>query len=106
MAESDGVHKDEVKFYTPSQEPTEKERRKLELVQERFNKAFDNAYERFENRKEIFKENMKKIYMKIYDEYCTTTMQNRLQQHPQFTTNLVDDPIAVSYTHLTLPTIA
>ena len=64
MAESDGVDKDEVKFYTPTREPTEKEKRKLELVQERFNKAFDNAYERFENRKEIFKENMKKIYMK------------------------------------------
>ena len=93
MAESDGVNKDEVKFYTPSREPTEKEKRKLELVQERFNKAFDNAYERFENRKETFKENMKKIYMKIYDEYCTTAMQNRLQQHPQFNTNLVDDPI-------------
>ena len=31
--------------------------------------------------------------MKIFDEYCTPTMQNRLQQHPKFATDLVDDPI-------------
>ena len=61
MAESNGVDKDKAKFYTPSREPTEKEKRKLELVQERYNKAFDNAFERFEDRKETFKENMKKF---------------------------------------------
>ena len=49
MAESNGVDKDEIKFYTPSREPTKKEKRKLELVQERYNKAFDNAFERFED---------------------------------------------------------
>ena len=31
--------------------------------------------------------------MKIFDEYCTTTMQNRLQQHPEFASKLVDNPI-------------
>ena len=61
MAERDGVDKDEKTFYTPSREPTKKEKRKLELVQERYNKAFDNAFERFEDRKETFKENMKKF---------------------------------------------
>ena len=93
MAENDGVDKDEAKFYTPTHEPTEKEKRKLELVQERYNKAFDNAFKRFKARKETFKENMKKIYMKIFDEYCTPIMQNRLQQHPRFATDLVDDLI-------------
>ena len=87
MAENDDVDKDKAKFYTPTREPTEKEKRKLDLVQERYNKAFDNAFERFEARKETFKENMKKIYMKIFDKYCTPTMQNRLQQHPKFATN-------------------
>ena len=60
MAENDSVDKDEAKFYTPTREPTEKERRKLELVQEGYNKAFNNAFERSEARKEMFKENMKK----------------------------------------------
>ena len=93
MAETDEVETDELEFYTPSREPTEKELRKLALVQDRHNKAFDNAYDCFEERKENYMENMRKICMKIFDEYCTPAMQNRLQQHPEFNDKLKDNPI-------------
>ena len=64
MAENGWVNKDEAKFYTPSHGPMEKEKRKLALVQERYNKVFDNAYKIFENQKEISRENMKKCTWK------------------------------------------
>ena len=41
----DGVKVDEMEFYTPSRQPTEKELQKLALVQDCHNKAFDNAYD-------------------------------------------------------------
>ena len=50
--------------------------------------------ERLKDRREAYDENMKKIFMKIFDEYCTPTMQNRLQQHPDYNSTLKDDPIA------------
>ena len=38
MAETDGMGDDETVFYTPNREPTEKETRKLTLIQDRYNK--------------------------------------------------------------------
>ena len=93
MAETNGISEDDYATYTPDRQPTKKEKRKLAVIQEQHNKSYDNAMERLEDQKEIYDENMKKIYMKIFDEYCTTTMQNRIQQHPDFNSTLKDDPI-------------
>ena len=71
MAESDGILEEDMPTYTPDRIPTEKEQRKLLVVQERHNKAYDNALERLEDRRETYDENMKTIFMKIFDEYCT-----------------------------------
>ena len=84
MAESNGIAKTEFGTYMPDRKPMDKEKRKLVMLQERHNKAYDNALKRFEDRRELYEENMRKTFMKIFDEYCTSTMQNRLQQHPDF----------------------
>ena len=60
MAESDGIHEDDVGTYTPSWQPTDKEKRRLAVIQERHNKSYDNAMERLEDWREIYDENMKK----------------------------------------------
>ena len=45
------------------------------------------------DRKEQLDENMKKLYTKIFTVYCTTSMQQRLEEHPNFD-KFEDDPIA------------
>ena len=93
MAESDGIGKENYATYTPDRQPTEKEKWRLAVIQERHNKSYNNALERLEDQRETYDENMKKIFIKIFDEYCTSTMQNWLQQHPNFNSVLKDDPI-------------
>ena len=50
-------------------------------------------YQRYSNRLDILKENMLKAYSLIYGNYCTQGMQSRLQQLPNFTTEIRGDPI-------------
>ena len=51
-------------------------------------------------------DNIASTYVLIFKDYCTKDLQQRIEQHPEFEEKIWDDPVAVSYTHLTLPTIA
>ena len=45
------------------------------------------------DRHRTLEQNLPKAYALIYSTYCNKTMQNRIEEHPDFTTKLQDDPI-------------
>ena len=47
----------------------------------------------FIERKCMLEENKAKAFSLIINKYCTKEMQNRVQTHPKYDTDLVDDPI-------------
>ena len=54
-----------------------------------------------------YKENCAKAYSLIFKDYCTKTMQQRIEGHPDFSSKIEDDPIALlealkSLTHSTV----
>jgi hypothetical protein len=40
-----------------------------------------------------FKENLVKAYGLIWDDYMTTTMQNRIEQHPEYASKIKNNPV-------------
>ena len=46
------------------------------------------------DRKDALKERMNKAYALIYTNYCTKTMQSRIEEHPDYASTLKNDPIA------------
>ena len=46
-------------------------------------------------REDALKENTKKVYALIFSSYCSRTMQQRIEEHPDFTSKIEDDPIAL-----------
>ena len=46
--------------------------------------------------------NMAKAYQLIFDDYCTRTMQQRIEEHPDFEDNIRDNPILLLETIKTL----
>jgi hypothetical protein len=46
------------------------------------------------DRKDALKEGLNKAYALIFTNYCTKTMQSRIEEHPDFTSTLKNDPIA------------
>ena len=49
--------------------------------------------ERYLDRKDQLEQNMAKAYALIFSTYCNKTMQNRIEEHPEFETKIRDDPI-------------
>ncbi len=47
------------------------------------------------DRKDALEEGMNKAYALIVTTYCTRSMQSRIEEHPEFTSKIEDDPIAV-----------
>ena len=43
-----------------------------------------------------------KAYALIFTNYCTKAMQNRIEQHPDYQSTIMDDPIALLETIKTL----
>ena len=64
-----------------------------EVEQKMFDIDYQEAVRRHMDRKEQLDENMKKLYTEIFTVYCTTSMQQRLEEHPNFD-KFEDDPIA------------
>ena len=69
---------------------TDAEKRKVEPKM--YEIDYQEEMSRYLDRKSYLKENMKKVYAKIFTKYCTKNMQQRLEEHPEFTT-FKDDPI-------------
>ena len=53
---------------------------------------YQEEVSRFLDRKTHLEENMKKIYTEIFTKYCTRSMQQHLEEHPEFE-DFEDDPI-------------
>jgi hypothetical protein len=49
--------------------------------------------ERYLDRKATLKQNLNKAYALIYSTYCNKTMQNQIEEHPDYKTTIRDDPI-------------
>jgi hypothetical protein len=49
--------------------------------------------ERYLDRKDTLEQNLAKAYALIFSTYCNKTMQNRIEEHPEFETIIRDDPI-------------
>ena len=47
------------------------------------------------DREDALKEGMNKAYALIFTNYCTKTMQARIEEHPDFKSTLKNDPIAL-----------
>jgi hypothetical protein len=49
--------------------------------------------EQYLDRKDTLEQNLTKAYALIYSTYCNKTMQNRVEEHPDFKDTIRDDPI-------------
>jgi hypothetical protein len=49
--------------------------------------------ERYLERKDALEQNLTKAYALIFSTYCNKTMQNRIEEHPDYETTIRDDPI-------------
>ena len=63
--------------------------------QKGFDMDYNSASKRFYDKKELLEDNMFKAYSLIKDNYCTKTMQQRLEEMPNYETSIDDDPIAL-----------
>jgi hypothetical protein len=54
---------------------------------------FQAELERYLDRKDTLEQNLTKAYALIFSTYCNKTMQNRIEEHPDFETTIRDDPI-------------
>jgi hypothetical protein len=50
--------------------------------------------ERYLERKDTLEQNLTKAYVLIFSTYCNKTMQNRVEEHPEFKTTIRDDPMS------------
>ena len=60
--------------------------------QEGFDMEYKSDYEEWKKRMRIFESNKSKAYALIY-ERCNTTMQHRVEEHPEFENKIRNDPI-------------
>ena len=65
---------------------------KQKVEQRMYEIDYQEEVSRFLDRKTHLEENMKKIYTEIFTKYCTRSMQQRLEEHPDFE-DFEDDPI-------------
>jgi hypothetical protein len=49
--------------------------------------------ERYLERKDTLEHNLTKAYALIFSTYCNKTMQNRVEENPEFEMTIRDDPI-------------
>ena len=49
--------------------------------------------ERYLERKDTLEQNLTKAYALIFSTYCNKTMQNRIEEHPDYEGTILDDPI-------------
>jgi hypothetical protein len=49
--------------------------------------------ERYLDRRDTLEQNLTKAYALIFSTYCNKTMQNRIEEHPDYETKIQDDPI-------------
>ena len=65
------------------------------IEQEGFDIDYREELRIWNSRKETYRKNKTKAYSLILTSYCSTAMQKRVEQHPDFKTKIKDDPIAL-----------
>jgi len=63
------------------------------IEQDGYNINYQEELRRFLDRKDLLEENLKKAYTMIFSNYCTKTMQQRIEEHPTFRSEIEDNPI-------------
>ena len=66
---------------------------RIEQKQKGLNIEYKASVHMFIECKCMLEENEAKAFSLIINKYCTKEMQNRVQTHPKYDTDLVDDPI-------------
>ena len=61
--------------------------------QKAFDIEYDSELKHYLKRKYSYEENEAMAFALIVNDYCTTAMKNRIQEHPEYETKLLDDPI-------------
>ena len=86
----------EIATLTPSQDrtmkPEEKEARIAQL-QKGLDIEYEAAMHMYIERKLLFEENETKAFSLILNNYCTKPMMNRVQDHPKYETEIIDNPV-------------
>jgi hypothetical protein len=65
------------------------------VIQAGLNIKYQEELRRHLDRKDALKEGLNKAFALIYTNYCTKTMQSRIEEHPDYQSTLKNDPIAV-----------
>jgi hypothetical protein len=63
------------------------------IEQEGLNIKYKVAIEQWSARRNDLEREMMKAYSLIYQNFCTTAMQSRIKEHPEFESKIRDDPI-------------
>jgi hypothetical protein len=61
--------------------------------QARMDIMYQAKLERYLEQKDTLEQNLTKAYALIFSTYCNKTMQNRIEEHPDYETTIRDDPI-------------
>jgi hypothetical protein len=90
--------KDDKKYNMDSIKPNRKlsvlpDKDEKRIEQDGFDIEYTQSICRHGNKCDEFEENLKKAYTVIRSEFCTTTMQQRIEEHPQFVSLIEDNPL-------------
>ena len=78
----------------PAVDPTKPEQlQEQKIVQDGYDIKYTAKLNKHLEREAILDKNMAKAYALIYSQYCNKTMQNRIEEHPDFEMTIRDDPI-------------
>ena len=63
------------------------------IEQDGFNIKFELRYKEWMERSQKLEDGMKQSYTFIFDTYCNKTIQDRIEQHPEYDSKIQDNPI-------------
>ena len=66
---------------------------KKKIEQDGFDIKYQEEIRVFLDRKALMKDNENKTYSLIFSSYCTRLMQQQIEEHPEYNTKILDDPI-------------
>ena len=88
------LKKKDLSSYKPVRETTElTDAVQAQLDQDGKDIEYQAMLNRYLERQDTLDENMLKAYAVIYSTYCSKTIQNRIEEHPDYETVIRDDPI-------------
>jgi hypothetical protein len=72
---------------------TEKHAAAHELEQKGFDIRYQEEIGRYMDKLETFQQELAQVYALIFGSYCTKTMQQRIEEHPDFDTKIENNPM-------------